>query len=123
MSDNQVHKYDRTYGNLLDVSLHTKPSTIKLIQPLTGRAETFIIQTLRPREGDGDYIFIECIDEDGTTRIVLPPRVTAAAASQRDSLSKRNRSNASRATMRRRMDEGFVPSFKKRATTKKKAAK
>lgn len=116
MSDNTIQKYDRMYGNLLDVSLHTKPSTVKVIQPLTGRAETFIIQTLR-HEG-GDYIFIECADENGLVRIVLPPKVSQAAASQREALTKKGRSNASKAAMRSRIANGYVPTFKKRGKTK-----
>lgn len=110
---NQVHKYDRMYGNLLDVSIHTKPSTVKIVQPITGRAETFIVQTLR-HEDNGDYIFVECADESGLMRLVLPPKVANAIAAQRDSLTKRRRSIASRAAMRNRMASGEVIGFKKR---------
>ena len=34
--DNQISNYDRLYGGLIDVSLATKPSTVKVVQPLTG---------------------------------------------------------------------------------------
>jgi hypothetical protein len=105
------------YGNLLDVSIHTKPSTVKVVQPLTGRAETFIIQTLR-HEDNGDYIFIECADENGLVRLVLPPKVANAVASQRESLTKRRRSIASRTSMRSRIAGGYVPTFKKKAPSK-----
>jgi predicted aspartyl protease len=115
--DNQIQKYDRIYGNLIDVALSTKPSTVKVVQPLTGRAETFIIQTLRHEE-NGDYIFVECADEGGLVRLVLPPKVANAIASQRESLSKRRRSIASRAVMRERMARGHVPTFKKKAKGK-----
>ena len=118
MSYNTIQKYDRMYGNLLDVSIHTKPSTVKVVQPLTGRAETFIVQTLR-HEDNGDYIFIECADENGLVRIVLPPKVSSAVASQRESLTKRRRSIASKAAMRSRIAGGYVPTFKKRADAKK----
>jgi hypothetical protein len=111
--ENTVHKYDRKYGNLLNVSLATKPSTIKLVEPLTGRSETFIIQTLR-HEGE-DYIFIECADEEGLTRLVLPPKVARAIGSQGDALSKKARSNASKRVMAERMASGEVlPFFKKK---------
>jgi hypothetical protein len=121
--DNQVHKYDRMYGNLIDVSLATKPSTVKVVQPLTGRAETFIIQTLRHAD-NGDFVFIECADEHGLVRLALPPKVANAIASQRESLTKRRRSIASRTTMRNRMAAGEVISFKKRkvAVAKKSPA-
>ena len=111
--DNQINKYDRMYGSLIDVSIATKPSTVKVVQPLTGRAETFIVQTLR-HEANGDYIFIECADESGLVRLALPPKVASAIAAQRESLTKRRRSMASRIAMRNRMDNGEVIGFKKR---------
>jgi hypothetical protein len=111
--DNQIHKYDRIYGNLIDVSISTKPSTVKVVQPLTARAETFIVQTIR-HEDKGDYIFIECADESGLVRLVLPPKVANAIASQRESLTKRRRSIASRAAMRGRMARGEVIGFTKK---------
>jgi hypothetical protein len=110
-----ISKYDRTYGGLHDISLSTKPSTVKNVQTLTGKSETFVVQTLRHEEL-GDFIFIECMDENGLTRLALPPKVAAAIASQRDSLTKRRRSISSKTVMRRRMDEGWVPTFKKRKT-------
>jgi hypothetical protein len=112
--DNQIHKYDRMYGGLIDVSISTKPSTVKVLQPITGRAETFIVQTVR-HEDSGDYIFIECADEGGLVRLALPPKVANAIASQRESLTKRRRSIASRAAMKQRMARGEVISFKKKA--------
>jgi hypothetical protein len=112
--DNTIQKYDRMYGGLIDVCISTKPSTVKVVQALTGRAETFIIQTVRHEE-NGDYIFVECADESGLTRLVLPPKVANAIQSQRDSLTKRRRSNASRAAMRDRMARGDAPTFKRKA--------
>jgi hypothetical protein len=108
-----ISKYDRVYGGLHDVSLSTKPSTVKAVQFLTGKSETFVVQTFRHEEL-GDYIFIECMDESGLIRLALPPKVAAAIASQRDSLTKRRRSISSKATMKQRMEGGWVPSFKKR---------
>jgi hypothetical protein len=110
--DNQIHKYDRMYGNLIDVSISTKPSTVKVVQTLTGRAETFIVQTVRHAE-NGDYIFIECADENGLVRLALPPKVANAIASQREALTKRRRSIASRVAMKTRIARGEVISFKK----------
>lgn len=115
--NNTISKYDRTYGSFHDISLSTKPSTIKNVQTLTGRSETFVIQTFRHEEL-GDYIFIECMDENGLTRLALPPKVAAAIASQRDSLTKRRRSISSRRVMRERMDAGWVPTFAKKAGKK-----
>jgi hypothetical protein len=112
--DNQVHKYDRMYGSLIDVSLKTKPTTVKTIQPVTGRTETFIVQTLRHE--DGDYIFLERADEEGLVRIVIPPKVANAIAAHREALTKRRRSIASRTTMANRMAAGEVINFKKKGT-------
>jgi hypothetical protein len=108
-----ISKYDRTYGSLHDISLSTKPSTVKNVQTLTGKSETFVVQTFRHEEL-GDYIFIECMDENGLTRLALPPKVAAAISSQKDSLSKRSRSLASKRVMKERMANGWVPTFRKR---------
>jgi len=109
-----IDKYDRLYGGLLDVSLSTKLTTIKNTEVLTGRTRTFVVQTLRNPEM-GDYIFVECLDETGLTRLALPPKVADAIASQREALTKRRRSIASKTTMANRMAGGWKPSFKKRA--------
>lgn len=114
--DNQIHKYDRMYGSLIDVSLKTKPTTVKAIQPITGRTETFIVQTLRHE--DGDYIFLERADEEGLIRVVIPPKVANAIAAHREALTKRRRSIASKAVMRERIARGDVISFKKKTSSK-----
>jgi hypothetical protein len=108
-----ISKYDRTYGGLHDISLSTKPSTVKNVQTLTGKSETFVVQTFRHEEF-GDYIFIEVMDENGLTRVALPPKVSAVIHSQKDSLSKRSRSLASKRVMRERMANGWTPTFAKK---------
>lgn len=75
--DYVISKYDRLYGGLHEVTLRTKPSTIKNVQ-FTGQTETFIIET--KRHEDGDYVFVECVDETGVIRLALPPRVANAIA-------------------------------------------
>jgi hypothetical protein len=109
-----IDKYDRLYGAMHDVALLTKPSTIKHVQSLTGRTETFVIQTARHEE-NGDYIFIERMDEQGVVRLALPPRVANLIASQRDALTKRRRSLSSKATMKARMEAGEVLGFQKKS--------
>lgn len=108
-----LSKYDRLYGGVLDVSLATKPSTVKTVQPITGKTETFVIQTCRHEES-GDYIFIECMDENGVVRLALPPKVANLIAAQRESLTKRRRSISSKATMKARMAAGEVLGFQKK---------
>lgn len=108
-----INKYDRLYGGVIDVSLTTKASTIRTVEPVTGKAESFIVQTAR-HEDNGDYIFIEHVSEDGVVRLALPPKVANLIASQRDSLSKRRRSIASKLVMKARMDAGEVIGFKRK---------
>lgn len=107
-----LSKYDRQYGAIYDVGLASKPSTIKNVQVVTGKTETFIVQTIRHSE-NGDYIFVECVDESGTIRLALPPKVANIIAAQRDALTSRRRSISSRAVMQARKDAGEVFGFQK----------
>lgn len=116
--DNQISKYDRLYGGLIDVSLHTKPSTVKVTQPITGQTETFIIQTVRHDE-NGDYIFIERADESGLVRMVLPPKVSTLIGSQKDSLNTKRRRIGAKKAMSTRIARGDVIDFKKRSGVKR----
>lgn len=113
-NDNTIQKYDRIRGGLHGVALFTKPSTIRNIQTITGRAETFVVETARHEEL-GDYIFVECVDETGVTRLCLPPKVANAIASQRDSLTTRRRSIAGKRIAKERKDRGELPGFMKKA--------
>ena len=115
--DNQISKYDRLYGSLIDVYLHTKPTTVKVVQTITGQAETYIIQTVR-HEIDGDYIFVERADENGLVRVVLPPKVSNALASQREALTTKRRRIGAKKAMSTRIARGDVIDFKKRPRAK-----
>lgn len=119
--ENQISKFDRRYASMHDTGMMTKPSTIKVVESVTGRAETYIVQTAR--EERGDTVFVEIGDESGFYRFALPPKVTAVISSQRDALTARRRSNASKETMRRRMENGKVPGFLKRSGKKGKRGK
>jgi hypothetical protein len=109
-NDNTVAKYDRIRGGLEGVALFTKPSTIKNVQVVTGKAETFVVETARHEEL-GDTIFVECMDENGVTRLALPPRVAKAIAAQRDSLTARRRSRSAKAVAAARKERGELPGF------------
>lgn len=115
MSDDTIKKYDRLRGGMQGVALFTKQSTIRNIQTITGRAETFVVETARHEEL-GDYIFVECVDEDGVVRLCLPPQVSTAIAAQRDRLTTRRRSIAGKANAKARADRGELPGFMKRKT-------
>lgn len=94
------------------MALFTKPSTIRNVQAITGRAETFVVETARHEEL-GDYVFVECVDETGVIRLCLPPKVANAIAAQRESLTSRRRSIASKAVAKARKDRGELPGFMK----------
>jgi len=117
--DNTISKYDRLRGGLADVALFTKPSTINNVESLTGKSETFIVETARFDDDEargGDYIFVRCVDDSGMViRLCLPPKVANAIASQRDSLTKRRRSIASRRIAQERMERGETPAFLRKA--------
>lgn len=109
-TDNSIKKYDRIRGGMEGVALFTKPSTIRNVETITGRAETFVVETARHAEL-GDYIFVECVDEDGVVRLCLPPKVANAIASQRDSLTTKRRKIAGRTQAKIRKDRGELPGF------------
>lgn len=94
-TDRVISKYDRLRGGLKGIAMFTKPSTVRTIEDLTGKAETFVVETCR-HEDNGDYIFVEQVDENGVTRMALPPKVANAIASQRDALTGRRRSAAAK---------------------------
>jgi hypothetical protein len=109
-----ISKYDRLRAMVRDINgaISTKPSTIQHVQSLTGRAETFVVTTARAEEQGGDFVFIECIDENQhVVRLALPPKVANAIASQRDALSKRRRSAAGKRQAAERKARGEVPGF------------
>ena len=112
MTDQTITKFDRIRGGLLDVALFTRPSTIQNVETITGKSETFIVQSCR-FEDKGDYIFVQLVDDAGVIRIALPPKVANAIASQRESLTGIRRSSAAKRTARDRMDRGEVPGFMK----------
>lgn len=112
--DNTIGKFDRIRGGLQGVALFTKPSTIKNVQNITGKSETFVVETARYDELGGDFIFVELVDENGVVRIVLPPRVANIISSQKDSLTTRRRSRAGKLVAQARKDRGELPGFMKK---------
>lgn len=110
--------YDRQLATLHDLPdvVRTKPSTVRTVPPLgIGGSQVFVVQTYRQRER-GDTLFLEVMDTGGATRIVLPPAVTAAIARQRDALSKKARSKASKTVAEDRKAQGIQPAFLRRQT-------
>ena len=106
-----ISKYDRLRGSLKDIAIFTRPSTVKNVQNLTGKAETFVVETCRYEELGGDFIFVECVDESGVTRLALPPKVANAIAAQRKSLTAKRRSLAAEKLAQERKARGELPGF------------
>lgn len=113
-NDRAVSQYDRIRGGLEGVAMFTKPSTVKNVQIITGKTETFIVETARHSEL-GDTIFVECMNDDGLVRLALPPRVANAISRQRDSLTARTRSKAAKLIAQERKDRGELPGFMRKA--------
>jgi hypothetical protein len=103
-----IDKFDRAVGGLLaGNNLHTKPTTFEEVEPYTGEAETFIVQTIR--DENGDHVVVKFMDKDGNKRMILPPKVVSTIVRQRDALTARARSNSSKARMKERMLAGWKP--------------
>lgn len=108
-----VSKFDRAVGGLLSGNnLHTKPTTVEYIEKVKGESETYIVRTIR--DEDGDHIVIKFMDKEGPKRIILPPQVAQVIQRQKDSLTRRSRSNSSRQRMQERMAGGWRPTFAKK---------
>jgi hypothetical protein len=110
--------FDRLLGSLHglpDVS-HTRPATVRVITPLLGNSETFIVQTYRQAEL-GDTIFLERSNRDGNLRIAIPAKVADVIARQRDALATQSRSRAARRAAQNRKDRGEKPAFLRKPRT------
>ena len=107
--------FDRALGSLhgLPDIVATKPSTVQSVSPILGCTQVFIVQTYRRAE-EGDTIFLQAVSKEGTVRLALPSTVADAIARQRESLTGKTRSRAARENMKKRMERGEVPSFKKK---------
>lgn len=110
-------KFDRLMGSLTDLNETVRSAeTVTRDTPLFGVGEgttTYITQTIRQKDV-GDFIFVEVVSEEGTVRLVLPPKVAAVIARQRDTLTDKSRSRAARTVAEDRKARGEVPGFMKR---------
>ena len=117
-----ISKFDATRRKMRDVALFCKPSTIKNIDEMTGKTETFIIETAHQADL-GNYVFLERFDDNPPVRIVIPPKVANIIASQREALSSRKRSISSRKVMAERIAAGHDPAKALREYHKRKKKK
>lgn len=100
--------FDRTLGSLdgLPGVIFTSQATIQTTTPLVGNAETFIVQTVRHPDS-GDTIFLQAISAGRSFRLVIPPKVAATIARQRDALTGRARVRGARQAVATKREKGI----------------
>lgn len=114
-SSNMPDAFDRLMGALdgLPDVLRTSASTVQTLTPLLGNSETWIVQTVRQAE-QGDVVFLQRVNREGSIRIALPAKVANVIARQRDALTTKARRKAAKAAVETRKEKGIVP-FQKKA--------
>lgn len=129
MSEQQyktVDKFDRVMGELTklpDVT-HTAPSTVVSTRPLIGATQTFIIQTYRQIQRDGDdsktedTLFIQYIDDQGSSRFIIPHKAIQAILRQHDALGTKVRRKIGREQAQARKARGELPGFMRKKKAK-----
>jgi hypothetical protein len=106
--------YDRLMGSLdgmPDVA-KTRPTPVRVVTPLLGTSETFIVQTFRQRE-EGDVVFIEHTGPEGFERYYLPAPVVAVLMRQQGVVERINRKRAAQKQADERKAAGIQPAFLK----------
>ncbi len=119
-----VDRFDVLYGglaNLPDVT-KVKPSPITVYTNVIGAVRNFTVQTMRQAD-KGDTIFIQCLDSEGSVRLVIPPEVAEVIARQRDALSAKNRKRAAKERAAKDKAAGVVPGFMRNGAKRGKRKK
>jgi hypothetical protein len=101
----------RALHGLPDVT-GVKTTTVRSLSNIVECTQTFTVETMRFKD-KGDYVFLEYIGAEGSTRIVLPPEVADVIARQRDALTTKNRKRAAKTEAQRRKAAGIQPGFLK----------
>ena len=118
-------EFERHLYSLIDLpgSVTTREVTKTLRKRRGVGTETFIVQTYRMpmdrgfgkgKKHIGDLIFLQHIDGEKTTRLVIPPEVAETIARQRTQVSDKLRSRIAKRTMQERKDRGEVFGFQKK---------
>lgn len=110
--------FDRAIGRFKGIPdvIESRATTLRDIGPLGVGTHTFIVQTVRSRDDkgkSGDFIFLQDIAGNEAVQVVIPPKVAETIARQRDQLTAKSRSKASRQVMEGRMARGEQPGFLK----------
>ena len=82
-----TERFDRIYGQLVDIATMSRPSTITEALPIAGNVTTWIVQAAAHNEGY--VVFLQSIDAEGQVRLVLPNKVVAAIVRQHFTLKDR----------------------------------
>jgi hypothetical protein len=72
----------------------SRPTTVTTVTPILGVSQTYVVQTYKTE--DGFVAFIQTISAEGSIRIALPAKVTAALYRQRDALVTTSRKRRAR---------------------------
>lgn len=123
-TERTIDRFDATLGNLsgLPGGVETKPSTIQVLVPITGEAETHIIQTIyheigkrKPKGKDepeepifGYTQFVQIATAKGLVRVVIPPSASDKLAAQREAISAKLRKRSAQKALQTRRDRGDV---------------
>jgi hypothetical protein len=104
-----VDLFDRIFGSLdgLPGVLFTGQSTVQSTTPLLGNVELHIVQTVRHPDL-GDTVFLQVIAAGQSLRLVIPPKVAATIARQRDQLTKRTRRKGARQAVATKRERGIA---------------
>ena len=117
----QVHAdaYDTAIKSLQGrpETICTQMQAIVIEDAMKTSERQYTVRTFRVRE-EGDHVCLTYVGAEGSFRLVLPPKVTAAITRQRDVLTTKNRKAAARAEAARRKAQGIQPGFLKTRKTK-----
>lgn len=101
--EDTLDTFDRILGTLhgLPDVIAARPSTVTAVLPIVGRAQTYVVQTYRARDGKCT-VFLQMVDAEGRARLVIPPKVADAIYRQREQLVTRSRRLTGREQWERR---------------------
>ena len=89
--------FDRVIGQIDGLpDVHkTRPTTVTTVVPMLGHSQTHVVQTYQNEEGEFT-VFLQTVDAEGSTRLVIPAKVADAIYRQREALIKRGRTRRGR---------------------------
>jgi hypothetical protein len=103
-------QFEQTLSRLVGLpnGAHTQPTVVQAMD-FYGNVSTYLVQTVKWE--DGESVFITCVQGEQATKMVLPPKVTAAIIRQRDALTTTVRRRHGRRLAAERRAAGTLPTF------------